>query len=95
MIKLFGYDLGIDLGTSNLVISVPDKGVVLNEPSYVAYDTETEKMLYAGTYQVYVGTMQPDARSAELTGKTPVELLVNCAADQVLYDPEERKKNAK
>ena len=52
-------------------------------------------MLYAGTYQVYVGTMQPDARSAELTGKTPAELLVNCVADQVLYDPEERQKNAK
>ena len=42
---MFGYDLGIDLGTSNLVISVPDKGVVLNEPSYVAYDTESERVL--------------------------------------------------
>lgn len=41
--NMFGYDLGIDFGTSSLVISVPGKGVVVNEPSYVAYDTETEK----------------------------------------------------
>lgn len=40
---MFGYDLGIDLGTNNVVITVPNKGVVVNEPSYVAYDTETEK----------------------------------------------------
>ena len=45
---MFGYDLGIDLGTSSIVISVPGKGVVVNEPSYVAYDTETEKILYDG-----------------------------------------------
>ena len=45
---MFGFDLGIDIGTSSVVISVPDKGVVLNEPSYVALDTETEKILYAG-----------------------------------------------
>ena len=43
--NMFGYDLGIDFGTSSLVISVPGKGVVVNEPSYVAYDTETETML--------------------------------------------------
>lgn len=56
---MFGYDLGIDLGTSNLVISVPDKGVVLNEPSYVAYDTETEKILYAGRRAYYLQGREP------------------------------------
>ncbi len=35
---MFGYDLGIDLGSSSIVISVPGKGIVVNEPSYVAYD---------------------------------------------------------
>ena len=35
---MFGYDLGIDLGTSSIVISVVGKGVVLSEPAYVAYD---------------------------------------------------------
>ena len=45
---MFGYDLGIDLGSDSIVISVPGKGIVVNEPSYVAYDTEKEKVLYAG-----------------------------------------------
>lgn len=56
---MFGYDLGIDLGTSSLVISVPDKGVVLNEPSYVAYDAETEKILYAGRRAYYLQGREP------------------------------------
>lgn len=57
---MFGYDLGIDLGTSNLVITVPDKGVVLNEPSYVAYDTESEKVLYAGRRAYYLQGREPN-----------------------------------
>ncbi len=56
---MFGYDLGIDLGTSSVVISVPGKGVVLNEPSYVAFDTETEKILYAGRRAYYLQGREP------------------------------------
>ena len=60
---MFGYDLGIDFGTSSLVISVPGKGVVVNEPSYVAYDTETEKMLYAGRRAYYLEGREPSGIS--------------------------------
>lgn len=56
---MFGYDLGIDLGTSSLVISVPGKGIVLNEPSYVAYDTQTDKILYAGRRAYYLQGREP------------------------------------
>ena len=56
---MFGYDLGIDLGTSSIVISVPDKGVVVDEPAYVAYDTETEKILYAGRRAYYLQGREP------------------------------------
>lgn len=56
---MFGYDLGIDLGTSSIVISVPGKGVVLNEPSYVAYDTENDKVLYAGRRAYYLEGREP------------------------------------
>ena len=56
---MFGYDLGIDLGTCNIVISVPDKGVVLNEPSYVAFDTENDKILYAGRRAYYLQGREP------------------------------------
>ncbi len=30
---MFGYDLGIDLGSSSIIITVPGKGVVVNEPN--------------------------------------------------------------
>lgn len=56
---MFGYDLGVDLGSSSIVISVPGKGVVVNEPSYVAYDTETEKILYAGRRAYYLEGREP------------------------------------
>ncbi len=56
---MFGYDLGIDLGSSSIVISVPGKGIVVNEPSYVAYDTETEKILYAGRRAYYLEGREP------------------------------------
>jgi len=56
---MFGYDLGLDLGTSAVVISVPGRGVVLNEPSYVAYDTETEKILYSGRRAYYLQGREP------------------------------------
>lgn len=56
---MFGYDLGIDLGTSRVIITVPNKGVVLNEPSYVAYDTETEKILYAGRRAFFLQGREP------------------------------------
>lgn len=60
---MFGYDLGIDLGTSSIVISVPGKGIVVNEPSYVAYDTDTEKILYAGRRAYYLEGREPSGVS--------------------------------
>ena len=42
--KLFGLgskDIGIDLGTANILVIVKGKGVVLNEPSVVAIDRKT------------------------------------------------------
>jgi rod shape-determining protein MreB len=59
VISLFGYDLGIDLGTTSLVISVPGKGIALNEPSYVAYDVESEKILYAGRRAYFLQGREP------------------------------------
>lgn len=56
---MFGYDLGIDLGTGSIVISVVGKGVVLDEPSYVAYDKESEKVLYAGKRAYYLQGREP------------------------------------
>lgn len=45
---MLGIDLGIDLGTRYTTIYVPGKGVVLREPSFVAYKTDSGKMMFAG-----------------------------------------------
>ncbi len=60
---MFGYDLGIDLGTSSIVIAVPGKGVVVNEPSYVAFDNKSQKILYAGRRAYYLEGREPEGVS--------------------------------
>lgn len=42
-------DIGIDLGTANVLIYVQGKGIVLNEPSVVAIDTQSGKVLAVGS----------------------------------------------
>ncbi|MCR8850602.1 rod shape-determining protein [Rossellomorea sp. SC111] len=45
---MFAKDIGIDLGTANVLIHVKGKGIVLNEPSVVALDKSTGKVLAVG-----------------------------------------------
>lgn len=45
---MFNKDIGIDLGTANVLIYIKGQGVVLNEPSVVAIDAETKKPLAVG-----------------------------------------------
>lgn len=45
---MFGRDIGIDLGTANVLIYVKGSGIVLNEPSVVAVDTTTKRVLAVG-----------------------------------------------
>ncbi|MCR6098532.1 rod shape-determining protein [Salipaludibacillus agaradhaerens] len=45
---MFGRDIGIDLGTANVLIHVKGRGIVLNEPSVVAIDTTSKKVLAVG-----------------------------------------------
>ena len=42
---MFARDIGIDLGTANVLIYVRGQGIVLDEPSVVAIDSETKKPL--------------------------------------------------
>ena len=42
---MFTKDIGIDLGTANVLIYIKGQGIVLNEPSVVAIDSETKKPL--------------------------------------------------
>lgn len=45
---MFIKDIGIDLGTANILIYVRGQGIVLNEPSVVAIDSETREVLAVG-----------------------------------------------
>ena len=48
-IQLFSNDLGVDLGTSNVLICSDKQGVVIREPSVVAVDRNTDKILQVGS----------------------------------------------
>ena len=45
---MFAKDIGIDLGTANVLIYIKGQGIVLNEPSVVAIDSETKQPLAVG-----------------------------------------------
>ena len=45
---MFNKDIGIDLGTANVLIYIKGQGIVLDEPSVVAIDSETKKPLAVG-----------------------------------------------
>ncbi len=44
----FGQDIGIDLGTANILVYIKGKGIVLREPSVVAIDKNTNQVLAVG-----------------------------------------------
>ena len=41
-------DIGIDLGTANILVILKGKGIVLNEPSVVAIDKKTQRIIATG-----------------------------------------------
>lgn len=48
LLSFFSADLAIDLGTANTLIYMRGKGIVLNEPSIVAFDRNTKKIIAIG-----------------------------------------------
>lgn len=64
---LFGADLGIDLGTANTLVSVQGEGIVLNEPSVVAVENGTSRVLGRGCA---VGSL-----AKQMVGRTPSSIL--------------------
>ncbi len=45
---MFGQDIGIDLGSSTILFYVKERGIVIREPSVVAVDKETNRLLAVG-----------------------------------------------
>lgn len=75
---MFGFgskNIGIDLGTANTLVYVDGKGIVLNEPSVVAKNTQTEEVIAVGE----------EAR--DMIGRTPTNIVaVRPMKDGVIAD---------
>ncbi|MBB5181793.1 rod shape-determining protein MreB [Planomicrobium koreense] len=68
-------DIGIDLGTANILVYTKSKGIILNEPSVVALDTKTGRVIAIGE----------DAKA--MIGKTPGSIrVVRPLKDGVIAD---------
>lgn len=64
LLGFFSLDIGIDLGTANTMVNVVGKGVVIQEPSWVAIDKRTRVPLAIG------------ANAKAMVGRTPANVLV-------------------
>lgn len=47
-LKLGSKEMGIDLGTANILVTLKGKGIILNEPSVVAINKNTDEILATG-----------------------------------------------
>ncbi|MBI2301598.1 MAG: rod shape-determining protein [Armatimonadetes bacterium] len=75
LIGLFSYDMGIDLGTANTLVTVRGRGIVLREPSVVAIDRDTSKVLAVGL------------EAKRMIGRTPANIVaVRPLKDGVIAD---------
>jgi rod shape-determining protein MreB len=63
LLGLFSLDIGIDLGTANTLVFVRGRGIVINEPSWVAIDKKTRKALAIG------------AEARQMVGRTPANII--------------------
>ena len=60
----FSLDIGIDLGTANTLVHVRDKGIVINEPSWVAVEKKTRQPIAVGQ------------EAKVMVGRTPANIVV-------------------
>ncbi|HKZ70340.1 MAG TPA: rod shape-determining protein [Anaerolineales bacterium] len=63
LLGLFSLDIGIDLGTANTLVYVRNKGIVINEPSWVVIDKKSRRPIAIG------------AEAKELAGRTPANVI--------------------
>ncbi len=64
MISFSSRDMGIDLGTANTLIYMKEKGIILNEPSVIAYDKNIGEIIATGQ------------KAKDMYGKTPANIIV-------------------
>ncbi len=72
---MFTRDIGVDLGTSNTLVCVKGKGIIMREPSVVAYDVKNDAVRAVGT------------EAKEMIGRTPGSIVaVRPLKDGVIAD---------
>src|SRR5919201_6203058 len=75
LLGLFSRDIGIDLGTANTLVLVRGKGIVISEPSVVAMNPKTKRVLAVG------------AEAKQMVGRTPANIVaVRPLKDGVISD---------
>ena len=75
LLGFFSHDLGIDLGTANTLVMVRGRGIVIDEPSVVAIDKNSKKILAIG------------AEAKRMVGRTPANIVaVRPLKDGVISD---------
>ena len=75
LLGLFAHDIGIDLGTATTLVSVQGRGIVIHEPSVVAIDKHTKRILAIG------------AEAKEMVGRTPANIIaIRPLRDGVISD---------
>ena len=75
LLGLFSLDIGIDLGTANTLVNVRGRGIVINEPSVVAIEKKSRKVLAIG------------AQAKEMVGRTPGNIVaIRPLRDGVISD---------
>ncbi len=77
----FSRDMGIDLGTANTLVHVRGRGILLREPSVVAVDRDTKKVLAVGE------------EAKRMLGRTPGSIIaIRPLKDGVIADFEQTEK---
>ncbi|HEM60838.1 MAG TPA: rod shape-determining protein [Chloroflexi bacterium] len=75
MLGLFSQDISIDLGTANTLVLVRGQGIVINEPSVVAIEKKSKKVLAVGD------------EAKEMVGRTPANIVaIRPLRDGVISD---------
>lgn len=75
MFRRFGKNIGIDLGTANTLVLVEGRGIVINEPSVVAIDRDTNEIFAVGN------------KAKEMVGRTPGNIIaIRPLKDGVIAD---------
>ena len=75
LLGIFSHDIGIDLGTANTLVTVRGRGVIIDEPSVVAIDKVTKKILAIGS------------EAKRMVGRTPANIVaIRPLKDGVISD---------